>query len=173
MWDESVNIPSKKLAPPHQRPRCGPERCQQAGDRLGATPAAVDARPVRHRGAVLLVAVVLIAVASVIFLSLLRLSVAQRGRVESEAWQLQAAWLAESALERAAARLADEPDYQGETWTLSAEDLGTRHGAAVTIQTETMAEQRQRRLIRVEADYPDRPQRRARCSKQVVVEVKE
>jgi len=166
-----VDTPSRTLAPPHQRPRRGPERRQQAGDRLGATPAAVDARPVRRRGAVLLVAVVSIAVASVIFLSLLRLSVAERSRVDTEAWQVQAAWLAESALERAVARLADDPAYQGETWKLSAEDLGTRHGAAVTIQTETVAEQKQRRLIRVEADYPDRLQRRARCSKQIVVEV--
>lgn len=132
----------------------------------------MDARPVRRRGAVLLVAVVCIAVASVIFLSLLRLSVAERTRVETEAWQVQAAWLAESALERAAARLADDPDYQGETWNLSADDLGTRYGAAVTIQAETIPERKQRRLIRVEADYPDRSQRRARRSKQLVVEVK-
>ncbi len=120
----------------------------------------------------MLVAVVCIAVASVIFLSLLRLSVAERTRVETEAWQVQAAWLAESALERAAARLADDPDYQGETWNLSADDLGTRYGAAVTIQAETIPERKQRRLIRVEADYPDRSQRRARRSKQLVVEVK-
>jgi len=118
------------------------------------------------------VAIVCIAVASVIFLSILRLSVAERTRVEVEAWQVQAAWLAESALERAAARLADDPDYEGETWSLSAEDLGTRDGAAVTIRAETIPEQKQRRLIRVEADYPDHPQHRARHSKQIVVEVK-
>jgi len=167
-----VDTLSKTLEPPHQRPRCGPERRQQAGNRLGATPATVDARPVRRRGAVLLVAVVSIAVASVIFLSVLRLSVAQRNRAEAQAWQVQAAWLAESALERAAARLADDPDYQGETWSLSADDLGTRHGAVVTIRAETILERKQRRLIRVQADYPDRPQRRARRSKQIVVEVK-
>ncbi|HUT93389.1 MAG TPA: hypothetical protein VMY37_28255 [Thermoguttaceae bacterium] len=163
---------SKTLDPPHQRSRRGPERRQQAGNRLGATPAAAAARPVRRRGAVLLVAIVCIAVASVIFLSILRLSVAERTRVEVEAWQVQAAWLAESALERAAARLADDPDYEGETWSLSAEDLGTRDGAAVTIRAETIPEQKQRRLIRVEADYPDHPQHRARHSKQIVVEVK-
>jgi len=117
------------------------------------------------------VAIVCIAVASVIFLSVLRLSVAQRTRAEAQAWQIQAAWLAESALERAAARLADDPDYEGETWSLSADDLGTRHGAVVTIQAETIPEQKQRRRIRVEADYPDHPQHRARRSKQIVVEV--
>ena len=65
-----------------------------------------------RRGAVLLVALVAIAVASVVFTSLLRLSVAERRRVQTEAWQVQAAWLAESGLERAAARLDADAAYQ-------------------------------------------------------------
>jgi Tfp pilus assembly protein PilV len=132
----------------------------------------VAAGPVRRRGVVLLVAVVCIAVASVIFVSLLQLSAAERRRVEAEAWQVQAAWLAESAVERAVARLAADPNYQGETWSLSPGELGTPHNAVVIVQVETIPEQKQRRLIRVQADYPDHPQHRARHSKQITVEVR-
>jgi len=124
-----------------------------------------------RRGAVLLVAIVCIAVASVIFLSLLRLSVAERRRVETEAWQVQAAWLAESGIERAAARLAADPEYQGETWALPADLLGGRYDAVVKIRVETIPDDEPRRLVHVEADYPDDPQNRARRSKQVVMEV--
>ena len=109
--------------------------------------------------------------ASVIFVALLQLSVAQRRRVEAEAWQVQAAWLAESAVERAVARLAADADYQGETWRLSADDLGTRQGAVVQIDVETIPEHEQRRRIRAQADYPDHPQHRARHSKQIVAEL--
>jgi hypothetical protein len=164
---------SKTLEPPHQRPRRGPERQRRRGVRPSASPFAGAARPVRRRGVVLLIAVVCIAAASVIFVSVLRLAAAERRRGDAEAWQVQAAWLAESAVERAVARLADDPQYQGETWSLSPDDLGTRHSAIVVVHVETTPEREQRRLIRVEADYPDHPHRRARESKQITVQVKQ
>ena len=125
----------------------------------------------RRRGAVLLVALVAIAIASVIFLSLLRLSVADRRRVETELWAGQAMWLAESGLERAAARLAADAAYEGETWHLPADLLGTLYEGVVKIQVETIPDKPQRRLVHVEADYPDHPQQRARHSKQVVMQM--
>jgi len=130
------------------------------------------ARRVRRRGVVLLVAIVCIAIASMIFLSLLQLSVAERRRVETASWQVQAAWLAESGIERAAAQLAADPDYRGETWNLSTDALGGPHEAVVTIQVETIPQRQQRRLVHVRADYPDHPQHRARQSKQVAIDVR-
>ena len=127
-------------------------------------------RPVRRRGVVLLVSIVCLAIAAVVFLSLVRVSITEKHRVDTEAWQLQAAWLAESGLERAVARLRADPAYQGETWSLSARDLGTQHGAAVRIQVENVPDHPQTRAVRVEADYPDQPQRRGRYSKQVLIE---
>lgn len=129
-------------------------------------------RRIQRRGAVLLVAMVVIIVAAAVFLSILQLSVAERRRVETEAWQVQATWLAESGLERAAAQLAADPEYQGETWSLSADLFDGRNGAVVRIEVETVQEQQQRRLVRCEADYPDHPQQRARESKQVMIDVR-
>ena len=140
-----------------------PSRQSSSGPRCG---------PRARRGIVLFIAVVCMAIAMVIFLSLLRLSVAERRRVETEAWQLQAAWLAESGIERAAARLAADAAYEGETWNLSGDVLGGRHDAVVRIQVERVPEHEDRRLVHVEADYPDDPVQRARRTKQVMVQAR-
>jgi len=126
---------------------------------------------VRRRGVVLLVAIVAIAIASMIFLSLLKRCVAEKRRVETASWQVQAAWLVESGIERAAAQLAADPEYRGETWHLPTDALGGPHEAVVTIRVEEIPQQKQRRLVHVRADYPDHPQHRARQSKQVAIDV--
>jgi hypothetical protein len=123
----------------------------------------------RRRGAVLLVAMVCFGVAAVAFTSLVRLAAAEQGALEAETWRLQAAWLAESGLERAAARLDADPGYQGETWRIPAESLGARDAAVVKIEVEALPERPQQRLARVRAVYPDHPHRRAQESKQMVI----
>jgi Tfp pilus assembly protein PilX len=50
--------------------------------------------------------------------------------------RVQAQWLAESALDRAATRLAAEEVYKGETWAIAPEDLDGRRGAEVEIAVE-------------------------------------
>ena len=78
----------------------------------------------------------------------------------------------ESGLARAAARLAANPDYQGETWALSASSLGGRDAGEVTIVVKPLEKSASRRRVRVEADYPSGdPTRRARQSKQLIVDV--
>jgi hypothetical protein len=119
-----------------------------------------------------MVTLVCIAVASLMFLVLLRLSALQRRGTEADAWQAQAAWLVESGLERAAARLADDSDYQGETWSLPSNALGGDEAAVVQIEVEVVPKQSERRLVRVRSDYPDHPLHRARKSKQLVIEVR-
>ena len=125
----------------------------------------------RRRGAVLIVAMICVAVATAAMVSLVRLAMAQRTRVRAEAHRLQCSWLAESALDRAAWRLAADPKYVGETWNLPAEALGGPDPAVVVIRVEPILEQPMRRLVRVRADYPDHPIDRARLSKQAVVEL--
>jgi Tfp pilus assembly protein PilX len=125
----------------------------------------------KRRGAVLIVAMVCVAVATAAMISLVRLAMAQRNRLGAEALRLQCAWLAESALERAAWRLAADPKYPGETWNLPADTFGGSDPAAVTIQVEPIPEQPMRRLVRVRADYPDHPEDRVRLSRQAVVEL--
>jgi Tfp pilus assembly protein PilV len=128
-----------------------------------------DAR--RRRGVVVMVALVAIAIASAVFVSLLRLAAAEQGATRMEARRVQAAWLVESGLERAAARLAADPEYQGETWQIAAEALAGRERAVVRIDVQTVPEQAGRRQVVVRADYPDHPRHRARQSKQLVMEV--
>jgi hypothetical protein len=155
---------------PPRKPRPGPGRQPGTGIARARSSVAAAARPAR-RGAVLLVAVVCVGVCCAIFVSLVRLSVAERHRADAEAWQVQAAWLAESGLERAVARLRADAGYQGETWNLTADAMGTGEPAVVTIQVEKVPEGANRRLVRVRADYPDDPQHRARSSKQAAVEL--
>jgi hypothetical protein len=99
----------------------------------------------------------------------LKIANAQRRRMETELWQLQAGWLAESGLERAAQRLAAKSDFAGETWSIPAQLLGGSYAAAVRIRVEAVRDQPKSRLVRVEADYPDRPQDRARESRETMV----
>jgi len=125
----------------------------------------------RRRGIVLLVILVCLAVASAIFVVLAKQAAAERRALQTHHWGVQAQWLAEAGVERAVARLAANAGYVGETWNVPAEELAGRHGAVVRIRAETPADQPDRRVIRVEADYPDDPQHRCRQVKQITADV--
>ena len=124
-----------------------------------------------RRGAVLVVVLVCLAVAAAMFVVLVKLAAAGRQSMQAQCWRMQAQWLAESGLERAAARLAADAKYTNETWTIAAEELGGDAAGVVRIRAEAVADQPNRRLVSVEADYPDDPQHRVRCNKQIVVDV--
>jgi type II secretory pathway component PulK len=125
-----------------------------------------------RRGGALIVAVVCIAAAGVILLSIVRLAAARRQAVQVETWRLQARWLSQSALERAEARLAADPRYAGETWSVPAEALGRPDAASVRIAVAPADSRPKARRVRVEADYPDDPVHRVRHSREKVVELK-
>ena len=126
----------------------------------------------RHnRGAALITVLVGMAVATTIFLAVLRLIAVQRQSVDLQFRQIQAGWLAESALQRASARLSAEANYRGETWNISPQDIGGRDGAAIAIRVENVAGKSDRRKIHVEADYPDDRFQRARQVREVIVPI--
>jgi Tfp pilus assembly protein PilV len=108
-------------------------------------------------------------VAGVVLSSMLGTAAAHRRALRTELWRVQAQWLAESGLERAAWRLAADPQYTGEVWKLPAEQLDGTAAAAVRIEVETVSDQPNRRLVRAQADYPDDPHDRARQTKEAVV----
>ena len=116
--------------------------------------------------------IVCVAVTGVMLVSIAKIAAARRQVMQTELWRAQATWLAESGLERAAWRLAADADYTGETWTLSADQLSGTDAAVVRIEVEAVPQQPNRRLVRIQVDYPDHPQHRSRQSKQAVVEVK-
>lgn len=125
----------------------------------------------RRRGAILVVVIVCVMVALALLSSIVKLAAVGRHTFDRQLWEAQASWLAESGLERAAWRLAADPDYTGETWTVPAEELAASDAAVVEIQVEPIPERPGRRLVRVRADYPDHPEHRARQSRQAVVQL--
>jgi len=126
-------------------------------------------RAAGRRGAVLVAAIVCLAVASMIFVSIVKMAASCRRVADTQSREVQAGWLAESGLERAAARLDAEEDYSGETWTISATDLAGRDGAVVVVEVLPVDGRPRRRLVRARADYPNDSHHRARQTREVVV----
>lgn len=124
----------------------------------------------RRRGVVIIVVMVCFLLAGVLFAALARIAVAERQTDRLRHWKAQAAWLTEAAMERAVAKLRANPNYAGETWTISLEELSGRRGAAVRIVIEPVVDQTDRCRIKVEADFPNDPRNRCRLKKEIVVE---
>jgi type II secretory pathway component PulK len=124
-----------------------------------------------RRGAVLVVVLVCLAIATALMGSMLRSAAARHRTLRLEQRRIQAEWLATSALDRAAARLAADADYSGEVWNVPAESLGGADGGVVQIEVRPMTEEPNDRLVRVRADYPVDPRHRARKTKEAVVTV--
>ncbi len=123
-----------------------------------------------RRGAILLVILVCFTLAAAMFVVLARLAVLARNAQQTQHWSVQSQWLAEAGLERAAARLAGQPGYSGETWAIPAGQLAGREGGIVRIRVEGLAGPPARRRVAVEADYPDDPVHRSRCKKEITLE---
>jgi hypothetical protein len=132
----------------------------------------------RRRGVMTIVALVCVMVASTLMIVAVRRALAesQLGRLEIR--RAQSRWLAESGLERAAARLAADPKYSGEVWKIPpavvtgrAEETPAGGGGTVKIEVATPPGQPAQRLVRVQADWPDEPAQRARHTKQAIVEL--
>jgi Tfp pilus assembly protein PilX len=122
-----------------------------------------------RRGAALITAIVCLAVIAAICGSLIKVVHAQRLLTRTEERKLQAEWLAEAGLERAAAKLARSQDYSGEIWQVAATEFAGRGSGSVKITVEKIADQPAKRVVRVQADFPADSDDRARLSKQTVV----
>jgi Tfp pilus assembly protein PilX len=82
----------------------------------------------------------------------------------------QAFWIAESAVQRAVHALAKSPDYQGETWRLSAEDLGSGRAGVATIKVGPAAGSTTQRRIAVQAYFPDDPVYRTLYERELILD---
>ena len=123
-----------------------------------------------RRGVIVIVVIVCLMVAAAIIVLVARQAGMQRRTQRTSHWGVQAEWLAEAGIERAAARLAANAAYVGETWHIAAADLGGDDAAEVRIKTEAIANHPGQRMIRVEADYPIAPELRCRRVKQMLVD---
>lgn len=125
----------------------------------------------RHaRGGVIVAAVlVCLLVASMLGLSLIRTMLVYHRQMQAAASNQQCFWLAEAAVERAERRLADDPDYEGETWTVGSDVLGGSQPAAATIEVIRDSQSSEPSKIRVEARYPDVPIQRTVCRRELTL----
>ena len=115
----------------------------------------VSERAVPRRGAVLILVMVCLLIITMLLASLLKSALLQRRQVMREQFRVQAEWLAESALERAVEQRLKNPDYRGEVWEISPEELGTRYAASAEIELkpETMPD---RLSIEARVQYPEK-----------------
>jgi hypothetical protein len=119
------------------------------------------------------VVLVCLLVSAVVLASLLKLALLHDGQLARVQMRLQAGWLADSGLERAMARLAVDPAYTGETWTIAADRLGGTDPAAVVIRVENEESQTDRRLVVIEAAYPAEGTQQARLTRQTTITLKQ
>ena len=138
-----------------------------------------------RRGLTIVAVLVCLFVVMALGAALLKMALAQRDSNRDFERRLQAEWLVESGLERARARLAQDRSYAGETWPLSAAELGLAEaspatGAAatadraaglVTITVDRRADTTDRVRVRVQADYPRDGPRGARHSQERFIEL--
>jgi hypothetical protein len=123
------------------------------------------------KGAVLVVALVCLLLVAAIGASLVRTLLLQHRQRLQERHQLQALWLAESAVQRAVARLAESADYRGETWRVDGETLQTEWSGVALIQVEPLAGDPARRRIVVAARYPQDTLQQVLQQRELVVPV--
>jgi hypothetical protein len=139
----------------------------------------------RSRGLTVIAVIVCLILITLISLAMLKLGLAQHTQVRAQEHRLQAEWLAESGMQRALAALARDREYAGETWPIQARDLSlpeapvpdgavVEHAspaAIVLITVERPPGFPDRRLIHVRADFPPDAPRRARHSKQRLIDL--
>jgi len=122
-----------------------------------------------RRGAVLLAAMVCLIVASMVALGIVRAALGAQRQLRVSQRSVQAERLAEAGIERAAAQLRGAADYQGETWQLSAAEMGGKLPAVAVIRVEAVAGQPLQRRVIVQADYPDDQTQRARHTSDAII----
>jgi len=127
--------------------------------------------PPNRRGMVLMVFLVCLAVAAALIVGTARIAMTAHKATQTASWSVQSRLLAESAVERAAAKLAADPAYTSETWTVPAADFGGEDGGVARIDVKRVAGQDKRRTVKVEADFPDDPVNYARQQKEIIVDL--
>jgi len=106
-------------------------------------------------GAVLICVIVCMAVATLLLAGMLRQTLSARRQIRTERQSRQTDWLVQAGAERAAFQLANDPEYTGEVWSLSADRMGGSDPAAVTISVaKADSKDSSRASIKIVAQYP-------------------
>lgn len=108
-----------------------------------------------RRGAVLVIVMVCLLLITLLMASLLKSALMQRRQMIKEQFRVQADWLLDSALERAAQQRLENPEYQGEVWQIAPQELGSRYAAAAEITLKTEAAENSQLMIQARVRYPE------------------
>lgn len=120
----------------------------------------------KKNGIVTAAALICLAVAAAIFASVLRGLVAQRRDTDRLQRAVQARWVAESAVQRAAAQLATNAGYTGELWQIPPVQLDGRQSANVEIAVAKPDDLKAQRSLQISALFPDDDVSGVRITKQ-------
>ncbi len=107
------------------------------------------------RGSVLVIVLVSLLVASMLGVGLIKTVLIHQRQMRVLDGQQQGFWLAEAGLQRAARQLANTPEYEGETWNVSTDVLGSSRSAKVTIEVAKSDDQSNEREIRIGVHLDD------------------
>jgi len=107
-----------------------------------------------RRGTALVLALMVLVVLGILSGVFVRTGLARRHQLQMEERRAQAVWLAESGLDRATAKLAEDSAYRGETWEIADEELNHHGAAEVQIGVEPIGDDARSWKITVRAEYP-------------------
>jgi hypothetical protein len=110
-------------------------------------------RQAARRGAVLVAALVCMIIVMTMLGTMLQSTLHSRRQLHTRRDVRQTELLVEAGLDRAALRLAREPEYRGETWELPSESVVGRGAGRVTIEASREADETPWQ-VRVIAEYP-------------------
>ena len=124
-----------------------------------------------RQGIILFTTIVALLAAGVITLCILRSAVSQYEHIRDQRRQLQAEQLAQAAIGRAIDRLRSSGEYRGETWHVSADELGGPLAGDVVIEVQKAGDgtDENQLKISVRADYPPDEIYRSRRSRELLV----
>jgi hypothetical protein len=129
-------------------------------------PAATD----RH-GAILAGVIIILAMIMLLAGTMVKRIVASHHRGDAHQRHLQSMLLAEAGMRRAVARLAREPDYRGEQWVVTPEQLEGAWRADVDIEVEPVPDGTDSMAVTVECRYPPHPELQVLCRRERVVSI--
>jgi hypothetical protein len=122
-------------------------------------------QPQRRRGAVSIWAMVCLVFVTAISASLGRVALLGSRQMVQERRYSQAEWLAQSGWSLAMAQLTRNSDYTGETWDVSAADLGGADAGRVKIEVTPSETSTETRQVQVVAGFPVESDRRTQVSR--------
>jgi type II secretory pathway component PulK len=125
-----------------------------------------------RRGVVLAVALVFFLLCTAILCTLLQGVINHERHVRDHRQLDQARWLADAGIDRALAQVRQSGAYHGETWKVSADELGGISDGKVTITVQAVDEHPDEFRVIAQADYPDDDVHRVRQSRETTVLLK-